>query len=165
MSDASSQPSTTVHDAATAGDVARLAQLVAADPGAASTPGPDGWTPLHLAAHYGRTEAVRLLLERGANVRAVSANATANTPLHAGLAGAADAVIVDLLLAHGADPGAPGGGGWTPLHLAASRGAAPFVRRLLEAGADPRAAADDGRDAAAIARERGHPEIAALLEG
>ena len=163
MADPTTEHPTTIHAAATAGDVARLAALLDGGARDASEPGADGWTPLHLAAHYGRLDAARLLLERGARVRAVSTNAIANTPLHAGLAGAADAALVDLLLAHGADPSARGGGGWTPLHLAASRGAADLVRRLLAAGADGSARSDDGRDAAAIARERGHPDVAVLL--
>ena len=165
MPDAEPRTDDTIHDAAAAGDVGRLAELLAADAAELDARGAGGWTPLHLAAHFGRTEAARLLLARGASVRAPSANAIANTPLQAGLAGAADLELVELLLAHGADPAAAGGGGWTPLHLAASRGAVPLVRRLLAAGADPRARSDDGRDAAAVARERGHPELAVLLEG
>lgn len=163
MTDVQPDAATTIHDAATSGDLPRLAALLdgGADPRA---PGGDGWTPLHLAAHFGHASAARLLLERGASVHAVSANSIANTPLQAGLAGAADAALVELLLAHGADPSARGGGGWTPLHVAASRGSVDLVRRLLAAGADRGARSDDGRDAAAIARERGHPDVAALLD-
>lgn len=154
----------TLHDAATAGDVERLAGLLAADAATVSAPRADGWTPLHLAAHFGHAAAVRVLLAHGADVHAVSTNATANTALHAALAGTGDAATVDLLLAHGADAGARGAGGWTPLHLAASRGNVALVQRLLAAGVDRAAAADDGRDAATIARERGHPDVAVLLE-
>ena len=165
MTDAATQVPATVHEAAAAGDVARLARLLAADGAAPSAHGADGWTPLHLAAHFGRADAVRLLLERGADPRAISANAMANTPLHAALAGAGDPAVVELLLGSGADGAARGGAGGTPLHLAASRGTAALAHRLLAAGADPAARSDDGRDAAAIARERGHEAVAGLVEG
>ena len=155
----------TLLDAAAAGDAARVAELAAADPAAVHAAGADGWTPLHLAAHLGHAEAVRGLLAAGASVAAVSANATANTPLHAALAGAEETAVVELLLAHGADANAVGGGGWRPLHLAAARGNAVLARRLLAAGADPGARGDDGRAAADLARERGHPDVARLLQG
>jgi ankyrin repeat protein len=38
-----------------------------------------------------------------------------------------------------------------------------MARDLLEHGADPRPATDDGRTALAIAEEQGHEEVAALL--
>lgn len=56
----------TLFDAAEAGDVATLA---AATDLSARKP-PCGWTLLHVAAHAGQLEAVRLLLERGLDVDA-----------------------------------------------------------------------------------------------
>lgn len=125
--------------------------------------GPLGWTPLHLAAYLGRREAVAWLLSEGADAAAVSDNREANTPLHAALAGAQEPGVIAALLDGGADPGARGGLGWTPLHLAASRGNEGAVDTLLERGARP-VAADDGRRPSAIAAERGHPALAARLE-
>jgi ankyrin repeat protein len=55
------------HAAAGLGDVTRLDALLDADPAAATTRGPDGQHPLHLAAS---TEVAELLLERGADVAA-----------------------------------------------------------------------------------------------
>lgn len=46
-----------------------------------------GWTPLHLAAHYGQPLAVRRLIEHGANVNAIAENRIAGTPLHTGTVG------------------------------------------------------------------------------
>ena len=77
----------------------------------------DGWTPLHLAAFFGHLDAVRLLLDAGGDVTAVSRNAIKNTPLHAATAGKHPEVAL-LLLGHGADPLTPDSGGYTPLEIA-----------------------------------------------
>jgi len=80
---------------------------------------PDGWTPLHLAAFFGHLDAVEVLLEAGADVRARSANELANTPLHAAVAGGRRAVA-ERLVACGADVNAEAGG-LTPLDLACAQ--------------------------------------------
>lgn len=77
----------------------------------------DGWTALHLAAFFGRLDAVQVLLDGSADVRAVSRNSLANTPLHAATAGKHAGVAL-ALLSRGADPGAIDAGGYTPLRIA-----------------------------------------------
>jgi uncharacterized protein len=77
----------------------------------------DGWTPLHLAAFFGQIGAVRLLLDSGADVNAVSQNSLANTPLHAATAGKHGDVAL-LLFTNGADSHAIDAGGYTPLQIA-----------------------------------------------
>ena len=77
----------------------------------------DGWTPLHLASFFGHLETVRILLDEGAAVGAVSRNSLSNTPLHAATAGR-HADVALLLLANGADPAALDAGGYTPLQIA-----------------------------------------------
>ncbi|MEE8198622.1 MAG: ankyrin repeat domain-containing protein, partial [Thermoplasmata archaeon] len=47
----------------------------------------DGWTPLHLAAHFGNLVAIQTLLSNGASHRAVSHNSNGNQPLQAAAAG------------------------------------------------------------------------------
>ncbi|MCE5247709.1 MAG: ankyrin repeat domain-containing protein [Candidatus Polarisedimenticolia bacterium] len=153
-----------LREAAALGDMPRLTKLLAeADAETIEARGSDGWTALHLAAFFGRAEAVLALLEAGADPRAVSANATANTPLHAALAGRAGLQIVDALLARGADAGAVAGAGVTPLHLAAKRGDAALVKRLLARGADPRAAMTTGRTPADVAGDRGFMDLSIYL--
>ncbi len=151
-------------EAAAAGDVTRLAALLGGAPGLVSAPAHDGWTPLHLAAHFGETPAVALLLEHGGDPRARSRNALINTPLHAGLAGTAGLDLVDRLLSAGAEVNAADAGGFTPLHLAASRGELSLVTRLLLRGAETSAKTAEGRTPADVARARGHEPTARFLE-
>jgi ankyrin repeat protein len=147
-----------VHDAAAIGDVARLEALLDADPAPLGAYSPDGWTPLHLAAFFADAPTVQALLARGADVGARSRNSTANMPLHAAIAGRRDAEVIRRLVEGGADVNARAGGGWTPLHLAASRGDVALIDYLLAQGAQPRATADDGRGIVEIAAAYGHPE-------
>lgn len=63
----------------------------------------DGWTALHLAAHYGQLEIVTALIEAGAKLDTLSRNAEGNTPLMAAVAGG-NLSIIQLLVEKGADP-------------------------------------------------------------
>ena len=153
-----------VFEAAAAGDVTRLAALLARASGLVAAHARDGWTPLHLAAHFGHGPAVALLLSGGADPRARSQNALDNTPLHAALAGIADVDLAERLLVAGAEVDSRDAAGFTPLHLAAGRGALPLVTRLLLRGADPSARTAEGRAASELARARGHEPAARFLE-
>lgn len=154
-----------VFEAAVVGRAERLDELLSAEPSLVGKRTPDGWTALHLAAFFGPTASTERLLAHGADVRAVSQNAQANTPLHAALAGRGDPAVVEQLLLGGADVNAGAAQGVTPLHVAASRGNLDLIKRLLARGADPSARMADGTTAAAMAQARGHPEAAALLGG
>jgi ankyrin repeat protein len=159
------RPKLTVCEAAAVGDPARLRDALGTDPAGVAGRSPDGWPALHLAAHFGRGEAVDALLAARADVRARSDNAQANTALHAALAGRADLRIVAALLRRGAEPGARAAGGYTPLHVAAFGGNLALINVLLAHGADVEARTDDGKTALAIAEERGHTYVARRLRG
>lgn len=145
-----------VHEAAALGDVEALRRILDAEPGAMTAYSSDGWTALHLAGFMGHLDAVRLLLERGADANALSVNAMRNTPLHAGLAGPLGHEGARLLVEAGADVNARQHGGYVPLHSAANNGALETIDLLLDRGADPNAPAEDGRRPVDFARERGH---------
>lgn len=148
--------------ASAVGRTDRLAEILDDDPAAAGAVAGDGFRPLQLASFFGQPDAVRLLLERGAPVDAVSANDAGLRALHSAVA-ARHPEIVALLLEAGADPGPRQQGGFTPLMAAALHGDEAIVAALLAAGADVTARSDDGRDAAAMAEEGGHPDLAARL--
>ena len=125
-----------VADAAMAGDLERVAQLV--EEGAdVNVPQGDGMTALHWAARRGHTELADFLLRVGADPGAAT-RVGAYQPLHlAAEVGAAE--VVEKLLAAGAkqEPVSDDVGGSTPLHFAASAGSAASIRLLAEAGASP----------------------------
>jgi ankyrin repeat protein len=60
-------PPLDVHDAAAVGRTRALAELLDTDRGAPHRTAADGETPLHLAAAFGRKDAVELLLDYGAD--------------------------------------------------------------------------------------------------
>ncbi len=151
-----------VFDAATVGDTQRLGLLLDERPEVVDEVASDGFTPLQLAAFFGQPAAVELLLGRRATVTGASRNPMAVHALNAAAAGGHAGIVV-LLLDAGADPDVRQHGGWTPLMSAAANGDDAAVTALLEHGADAGAKGDDGTDAAAIADQRGHPQLAERL--
>lgn len=149
-------------EACAIGDVDRAAAWLAGEPAAIQAFSPDGHSPLGLACFFGHDAVAVLLLDRGADIHAVSRNPLRVQPLHSAVAGG-DPVIVQMLLERGADPNATQDAGFTPLHGAANAGDLELTRMLLGHGADPGACTDDGRSPAEVARERGHEELARLL--
>jgi uncharacterized protein len=135
------KPELDVFDAAAAGDADRLTELLDGDPDLIGTYSEDGYTPLHLAAFFERGTALRLLLDRGADVGAVAKNDMQVQPLHSAVA-ANSREIVAALLAAGADPNARQQGGFTPLMAAEqNEKEGDMVRLLMDHGAEESASA------------------------
>jgi adenosylhomocysteine nucleosidase len=155
-------PEIDVFEAAALGRLDRLDAALFADPGLVRAYSPDGFTALHLAAFFGKPEAVHRLLSAGAPVDAFTHNDLANQPLHAAAAGRS-VEICRALLAAGADVNARQHGGFTPLHEAAQQGDDEKVELFLSAGADPMLRAEDGRTAADLAEAAGHVDVANRL--
>jgi ankyrin repeat protein len=119
-------------------------------------------SPVADAAERGDTDAVRALLKAGADVNAAQGDGM--SALHwTALNG--DLKTMNVLLIAGAttEP-LTRVGRYTPLHLASSRGHAPAVVRLLDAGSKPGAVTDTGVQPLHLAAQAGSPEaITALL--
>lgn len=152
------RPGLDVFEAAAVGDVARLTELLDEERSLATAYAPDGHFPLGLAAYFGRPAAVRLLLQRGADVHAVARNPMQVQALHAAVAGR-NLEAVRLLVEAGAPVDAQQHGGWTPLMAAAAHGDEDIVDLLLAHGATPTSEAADQ------AEQHGHHELAARLSG
>lgn len=162
---ASALPSLDVFEAAALGHAGRLRQLLDEDRALARSFTADGFTALHYPAFFGAGDAIgatRALLDAGADVNARSRNDLSVLPIHSAVAGERDDIVA-VLIAAGADVNATQRHGYTPLHGAAQNGAELTVDRLLAAGANAAAKADDGRTAADLAEAAGHAELAARL--
>lgn len=148
-----------------AASLGRLDQLkaLASDKSALSARSADGFTALHFSCFFGQGTAAHILIEAGAPVDAVASNAMKVMPLHSA-ASARNSEAARHLLEHGAPVNARQHGGWAPLHAAAQNGDRAMVELLLRHGADTKLANDEGKTAAMIAREKGHEELAGLLE-
>ena len=151
-----------LHEAAALGRSDRVASHLTVQPQAVNAYSFDGWTPLHLAAFFGRTATVELLLAAGALDNLLARNGQANMPLHAATA-ARRVDVVTLLLKHGSDVNARTAGGGTPLHLAAHGGYAELVDLLLEWGAALESRSAEGATPYDLAVEQGHSEVSARL--
>jgi ankyrin repeat protein len=154
-----------LHDAALAGDAARVSVLLDSAAWAADLLSPDGWSALHLAAFVGMDAAVTALLEHGASARIMGRAFEQNLAVHAACAGRriGKAAFARLVAATG-DPNAPQKQGYTPLMIAAGNGFVDAVDVLLAAGADRSRKQAEGKSAADLARERGHHDLAKRLE-
>lgn len=153
-----------IFEAASLGRIERLKECIR-DGSAINSPSKDGFTALHFACFFGQPEAARVLIESGAVVDVVAANPTKVMPLHSAAA-TRNLEAARLLLERGASGmvNARQQGGWVPIHAASQNGDRPMVELLLKHGADPKLANDDGKTPAMVAREKGHAEIATLLE-
>lgn len=185
-----------VHRMAATGDLDSLRKLVAGDPSLVGQP--DGkWRalPIHWASYGGHVDAVRFLVECGADPRAT--DAAGNRPVDFAFMRGGEEVL-EALVDAGADlsradragltpliraawagwsdaaammidmqrsPNERTAAGDTPLHGAAWSGHRETVQRLIELGADPGATNDAGDTPGDVAFRRGEEEIAEILGG
>jgi ankyrin repeat protein len=129
-------PNTPLTQAAARNDVAALRHLLAN--GHTADEGGDSWTALIWAARSGSVDAIKVLLDAGADVNlpgSTGDNWDATPLQHAILARRPAAVR--LLLDRGADLHRGAGGSLTPLFLAAGDTDPAILKLLLARGADP----------------------------
>uniref|UniRef100_H3CI87 Ankyrin 2 n=1 Tax=Tetraodon nigroviridis TaxID=99883 RepID=H3CI87_TETNG len=112
-----------------------------------------GFTPLHIAAHYGNVNVATLLLNRGAAVDFTARNGI--TPLHVA-SKRGNTNMVGLLLDRSSQIDAKTRDGLTPLHCAARSGHDASVELLLERGAPLLARTKNGLSALHMAAQGDH---------
>ncbi|KAM9363685.1 ankyrin-2 [Symphorus nematophorus] len=122
--------------------------------------GKSGFTPLHIAAHYGNVNVSTLLLNRGAAVDFTARNGI--TPLHVA-SKRGNTNMVALLLDRGAQIDAKTRDGLTPLHCAARSGHDPALEVLLERGAPILARTKNGLSPLHMSAQGDHVECVKLL--
>jgi ankyrin repeat protein len=124
---------------------------------------PNGFTPLHIAAHNGYTEGGKILLDNRANPHARGGQYS-STPLHAAAHGG-HAEFITLLTSRGADPNARDGQGNTPLIYVVGGDfeRADVVEALLKAKANPNAPTGQNVTLVQIAQQKGYQRTLQLL--
>src|ERR671931_1162078 len=138
------EPALTVHEAAALGRPDRLRELLDDDPARANEFGDDGFHPLGLACFFGHVDTAKLLLERGADVNALSRHEHIQTAaIHAAAASNEEGTdestryeLVKLVLDHGADPNLRQGGGFRAIDAARQNGDARVEQLLKQHGAE-----------------------------
>jgi len=142
-------PKSDIARAAANGDVAALERIISSVR-SSNVRDADGWTPLIWAAREGHVNAVRALIERGADPDLPDSSSNGWTPLlHAIHRDQPD--VVAALLAGGASPDRQIAGGLSPLMMAAGYGQTETVNLLLRRGANPRRTDDRGENALDLA--------------
>ncbi|KAH8761908.1 ankyrin repeat-containing domain protein [Hyaloscypha finlandica] len=125
-------------------------------------------SPLQLAAEMNQLDAVKILLDHGAQINASAATDRGRTTLQAAASSEdANLTMIELLLSRGAEVNAPaaGDGGVTALQAAAIRGHINIALLLIERKADVNAppALKDGRTAIDGAAEHGRLDMVQML--
>ncbi|KAK7919356.1 hypothetical protein WMY93_010640 [Mugilogobius chulae] len=119
-----------------------------------------GFTPLHVAAKYGKIEVANLLLQKGA--QADAAGKSGLTPLHVA-AHYDNQKVALLLLNQGASPHAAAKNGYTPLHIAAKKNQMEIATTLLEYGASTNTVTRQGITPLHLAAQEGNVDMVTLL--
>jgi ankyrin repeat protein len=155
------QPSkSTLELAADGGFTDILDHILQADPAIINEIDVSGCTPLMRAAQRGHGDAVLLLLHKGANVNARTANKS--TALHAAARlGLCD--IVRILVDAGADLVIVDDSGYDALRIAAAGGFDDIVKLLIECRIDVKGSTVEGETALHLAALYGHHRVISLL--
>ncbi|UTR12595.1 ankyrin repeat domain-containing protein [Evansella sp. LMS18] len=157
-----------VFQAAQSGDAEKLKNILSVNRQLVNEENKDGLTPLGFAAHFGKKEAVQVLLDFGADINALSHSKVeyipSNTALHAAIAGERDMDVIKLLLSNGAKTVIFDSNGHTPLHTAAYHADNPeLIKLLIDHRALVNVKVAGGKTALELAEEQGNKQAAELL--
>lgn len=153
----------TIHEACAVGLARDLEKMLAQKPAVINEYAHHGFTPLGIAAHFGKEEILRILLRHRADPNLHSLNGFQVYPLHAALSSKFDGCS-KMLVEAGAEVNVVQKGNITALHLAAQQGNIEMIILLLENGADITISTSTGSTAADLALEKGFKEIAEILK-
>ena len=121
-----------IHDAAAAGDLAKVRAMVEADPKSVQSKDDYGSTPLHAACRARQAAVAELLLATGADVNA--RNNYGFTPFHFACSGPGQSAdLIRRLIASGAGANAQSDSGQSAIQMT---GDAEVIKLLIERGAD-----------------------------
>jgi len=150
-----------VYEAVKRGDIESLCKIIEQNPSLKEKTYND-WTPLELAAYYGRVGIVQYLVcEEEADMD--KGNWDGYTPLLWAAEGGHLGVVRYLAGQARADKDKADVFGWTPLMVAAYNGHLDVVRYLLEEGADDKLKSKYGKTALTYAEGEDRAEVAVLL--
>ncbi|KVI09959.1 ankyrin repeat domain-containing protein 50-like [Cynara cardunculus var. scolymus] len=123
-----------------------------------------GWSELHAAVAFDRTDEVSRLIKMGKRETLDCKDREGRTPFYLAASKGFER-SVKMLAGAGANVDAKRNDGWTALYRAAAKGDRRMVKVLIELGADPSITADNRNPSAIdIARDEGHKEIVEILE-
>ncbi|KAJ0045869.1 hypothetical protein Pint_06566 [Pistacia integerrima] len=122
-----------------------------------------GWSELHVAVAFDRTEEVLSLLKTQKYDSLDCRDKEGRTPLHLAVS-KGNIRCAKVLLESGANKDAKSKDGRTALNIAAANGDRRMAEVLIEMGADPTIMDDRGRSCFDVARDKGQVEVMEILE-
>ncbi|ADU30887.1 ankyrin repeat domain-containing protein [Evansella cellulosilytica] len=155
--------------AAESGDSKKLKRILDENPSLVNCENQDGYTPLGIAAHVENTEAVKLLLEYGANINAVSNSKLdaipSDTELHAVLMGERNKQNIELHIHHNGRENIFDHTGDTSLHSGARNDKlSEMSDTLSKHGAFVKPKVEQGRFALDLVSEKGQENVTDQLK-
>lgn len=152
---------TDIKTAITNGDATLVKSMIEGDKSLLESKIDTYFTPLNLASYEGKTDIVKYLLSKGADVKAKDKEGS--TPLqNAAAKGHFD--IVKMLVEKGSDVNYRDDNGVTPLHFGCMSGKLDVVKYLVEKGADINAVSNIGRKPVVDGIFSGNIDIIRYLE-
>lgn len=152
---------TDIKTAVTNGDLTLVRSMIEGDRSLLEFKIDSIFTPLNMASYVGKTDIVKYLLEKGADIN--TKDREGSTPLqNAAAKGHFD--IVKLLVEKGSDVNYKDDNGVTPIHFGCMSGNVDLVKYLVEKGADINAVSKIGRKPAVDAVFGGNVEVLKYLE-
>ena len=138
-----------IYDACRKGNLELIKQLSKVNPDTINTPNKSGYTPLIIAGYRNQLEAVKVLLDLGANVNAVSEDGTVLTAA----CYKSNTALVKILLEQHADVNVKNNAGTTPLMFAIMAENEEIVKLLMENKADTQTMDNSRKSAVDFAKD------------